>query len=526
MLVAACGGSGGGDGTDESASREPAWVTILTRGPAAIYGARDDGGKNPVELSAGLDFSPASPFGYVSPDGRQIAMRAMAASDSVRQNYLRDTDGSNLRKISQLANPAAVVLPAVWAPDSSALVYTADGDTADVFELYRVDRDGANHEKLNDPLNVNETLFGPIWSPDSRYIAFQIRTIGGSFGKALGIYDTRTGTQARVAVPQTIVPESVRWSPTSEKLAYLRYDNDSTGNKWEVYTLNADGSDHDGPFNGSLGSELYLADYKWSPNGRYLAQLFRRRAASLSGEHAIRFLNIYDLEASNPASASKRVHDFRLYSTTNSNDCRDYCGFEWSQAGTELIFLSDADTGSFIEPWSYNVAGGTSRELNHGLPDPVNYDVSRILGTTADDRYLLYQGGYPSNTTVLKELIDFSAPGDPAIRIAGLGDLIRVTTWGPDHRRIFFARQNTAENFIETRREKSFETGSNILEPRLPAELVINDIELSEDSEVAAFLVLDTIAGGYPGSIYSVPTSGGEAKKISRSLDVERMLGY
>jgi len=525
IVVAACGG---GDEDSENADREPSWVTIQTRAPIAIYGARDDGGKHPIELSAGLDFTPATPFGRVSPDGRQIAMRAMAASDVVRQNYLRNADGSKLRKISQVVNPAAVVLPAVWAPDSSALIYTADGDTADVFELYRVDRDGANHEKLNDPLNANETIIGPTWSPDSRYIAFQVRTIGDSFGKALGIYDTHTGTQVRVEVPQFIVQDSVRWSPTSEKLAYLRNDNDGTGNKWEVYMLNSDGSDHDGPFNGPLSSEIYLGDYRWSPDGRYLAQLFRMRAASLGGDHAKRFLNIYDLQPG-VAVPSKRVHDFRVSgpggsNPNNSSDCEDLCSFEWSQSGTELIFLSDVDTGGFVEPWSYSVAGDNSRKLNHGFPD--TNDAYRILGTTADDRYLLYQGGYSGNSTVFKELVDFSAPGDPATRIAGFGDLIRSTTWRPDHRRIFFARQNTMENFIEIRREKSFDTGSNIVEPRLPKELVINAIELSADSEVAAFLVLDTIAGGFPGSVYSVPTSGGEAKIISGSLDVERMLGY
>lgn len=516
--LAGCGGGGSSSG-EGNVSRVPQPVVFITDNPIAVYSVLDDGSEPPVELSTGLDVPFPSP--RVSPDHKQVLLRGLAAGDTVAQIYVRNLDGSGLVRLSNVANPAATIHSGMWQPDGSLVIYSADGDTAGVNELYRVNRDGTHHEKINEPLNPGESVHDTFWSPNGRYIAFVIRSNVGS-NVAIAVHDTDLDTQVRIPVAFTFT--DVKWSPTSEKLAYLRRDTDaSLDPAYQLYTVNPDGTGHV-LSNGSLGSANFLSEYEWSPDGQLLAQMFRLREDFAVNDYARDFINIYDLAI----PLSTRVVDLAVNRTLpliprNLGNCFELCKFAWSEAGTELAFLSNHDSLAELEVYSYNVKDGISRELNHGFP--ATDDIRVLLGWTSDDRHLVYEGGVPGNTRRIAEFADPSS-ADPAVRISEFGNSIRTYEWSPDHDHLFATRVTGSESIVEVRHAASFDTPVEILVPNLPSsEYLLGSIHLSIDGGNVVYIAFDMM-NSFIRELRSTPTSGGPARLITGDLEVQRVVAY
>jgi len=92
-----------------------------------------------------------------APDNKKIAF---GMNNSI---YIIDSNGENLRKITEGASPS-------WSPDGKRIVFR--GVIEGKWKVYVVDIDGTNRERLtNSPSSIEEIR--PVWSPDGKWIVFQ-----------------------------------------------------------------------------------------------------------------------------------------------------------------------------------------------------------------------------------------------------------------------------------------------------------------------------------------------------------------
>jgi TolB protein len=129
--------------------------------------------------------------------------------------WISGLDGSNLRKVSSLGNPAAAVtdVEPVWSPDGRKIVYRSiDGSTSDIWV---VQADGAYPIKLT----ANGAENGhPAWSPDGRKIVFESDKDGT---RDIWIMNA-DGTQQVKVLSSSGVDNSPKFSPSGDQIVFSR----------------------------------------------------------------------------------------------------------------------------------------------------------------------------------------------------------------------------------------------------------------------------------------------------------------
>jgi Tol biopolymer transport system component len=491
---------------------------FTTDDPDGIYAVLDDGSGSPVELSAGLAL-----VGNPDVSGNRVLLRGQASGDVLDQLYARNIDGTGLVRLSNLNNPDARVFSASFSLDGSSVMFIADGETVGVYELYLAKIGGIEPQRINDALNANESVGRYYWSPNGIHVAYTINTSGAT-AKAIEIYDTDNQSWFRVDFPEPV--DDLAWSPTGDKLAFIRKDRDGLKPAYQMYTIGVDGS---GPTksNGNLSAIHFLESYAWSPNGQYLAQMFRLRDEFDTNQHAKAFVNLYDVSIPD----SIRVVEFPITpDNRNRGNCFLRCGFTWSHQGTELAYLSNHVSYEFrqtdeIELFSYNVDDRLDPQVQDGFPG--DKTIRQVLGTTSDDRFLVYRGGAVSNTGDL-ELVEYAdlVTSAPATRISEDGNEIRSYAWSGDHERFFDIRVTGGEHIIEVREEDDFTDAREILAPRWsPHDRFLQEINLSRDGKNLVYRAAGFRAA-VSSQLRSTPVSGGPARLISGTLDVGGVIGY
>ena len=225
------------------------------------------------------------------------------------------------------------------------IVFTSDRDGN--LEIYSTEADGQNQENLTRSL---EDEFAPRVSPDKKLIAF---VSGSGEDGAIEVIDVE-GTSRTRLTSNTGKHGSQRWSPTSDRVAYIAEGSDGPF----IYTGTSDGSeslqltsiqgDEVGDWSGDGNSvafavysgeaqgiwvrnpdgvnELRLTetpDYSpvWSPDSKRIAFLSTRDGNA----------EIYVMQAD--ASEQKRL--------TKSD--ADESQISWSPSGRQILFVSERD---------------------------------------------------------------------------------------------------------------------------------------------------------------------------------------
>jgi Tol biopolymer transport system component len=99
-----------------------------------------------------------------SPDGRRIALSAIAENDHDPEIFIVDADGSGLRRVTN--NHLSDRQP-TWSPDGGRLAF-ASARTG-LFQIYSMRADGTRQRRLSHQADDCET---PAWSPNGRWIVF------------------------------------------------------------------------------------------------------------------------------------------------------------------------------------------------------------------------------------------------------------------------------------------------------------------------------------------------------------------
>jgi TolB protein len=220
-----------------------------------------------------------------SPDGTKVAF---ARWRDPRGIYVIDEDGSNETLLfgwSQARAPA-------WSPDGSRIVFTRryGGQEKDVelfpgwtlpahpwwkLGLVRIE------DRYFTELLCYDHSFSPTWSPDGKVIAYD-----SDYGLHLTSEDGSIGGQSYDrslhALSTDVRDTAPAWSPDGTQIAFMFKQHDH----WEIYVMNADGSNrvrltHEELFTPRPPNNVSPA---WSPDGRHIAFFTDRNSEPGSSE--------------------------------------------------------------------------------------------------------------------------------------------------------------------------------------------------------------------------------------------------
>lgn len=229
--------------TDEGDKSEPAWspdgTSLLYVAPAELSSNGMDiwlldvstAGQTPVDLSqhAGNDTSPAW-----SPDGSTIAFTSLGSND-IRQVYLMNADGTNIRRASYSLQEYA---PA-WSPDMVYLSVTAAVSGRQVLYLR-----AASSGYANDPPQAYDTreLLGRLgdvaeaaWSPDGMLILYT-RLEGALSNLYITVFSERGNRIQQITTSGS--DSNPSWSSDQQ---WVIFTSRRDGNA-EIYLMNSNGA--------------------------------------------------------------------------------------------------------------------------------------------------------------------------------------------------------------------------------------------------------------------------------------------
>jgi WD40 repeat protein len=220
------------------------------------------GGASASEDKAGV----TSTYPSLSPSGQELVFTA--DFDGSSRLWISGLDGSRLRKVSSLGNPAAAVtdLEPAWSPDGRKIAYTSiDSSTSDIWV---VQVDGAYPVRLT----ANGAENGhPAWSPDGRKIVFESDKDGT---RDIWIMNA-DGTQQVKVLSSSGVDNGPKFSPAGDQIVFSR----TQGGAATLMIVNINGT--------GLRALTAGKNRDWEPSWGSRGILFSSNRNSISGDHKI-----------------------------------------------------------------------------------------------------------------------------------------------------------------------------------------------------------------------------------------------
>jgi TolB protein len=154
----------------------------------------------------------------ISPSGQELVFAA--DFDGPSRLWISGLDGSRLRKVSSLGNPAAPItdLAPAWSPDGRKIAYASvDGATSDIWV---VQADGAYPVQLT----ANGARNGrPAWSPDGHKIVFESNKDGT---RDIWLMNADGSQQVKI-VSSLSVENGPKFSPAGDQIVFSRTEGDA-----------------------------------------------------------------------------------------------------------------------------------------------------------------------------------------------------------------------------------------------------------------------------------------------------------
>jgi TolB protein len=184
-----------------------------------------------------------------SPDGRRIAISAIAANDHDPEIFVLGADGTLLRRLTN--NHLSDRQP-TWSPDGRRLAF-ASARTG-LFQIYSMRADGSHQRRLTHQVEDCET---PAWSPNGRWIVCSCQL---GYWKLVRMRPDGSG-ERRLLPGYPLTESSPSWTPDG-LIVFGRGAKTARGRG--IFTVRADGT-------GLRRLRATGGDPAVSPDGRLLA---------------------------------------------------------------------------------------------------------------------------------------------------------------------------------------------------------------------------------------------------------------
>jgi TolB protein len=207
--------------------------------------ASDGGGARDITPPGIVDVQGAA----WSPDGRRVAISALAAGDHDPEIFIAAADGSQLRR---LTNNYLSDRQPTWSPDGRRIAF-ASARTG-LFQIYSMRADGSRQRRLSHQAEDCET---PAWSPNGRWIVFSCQL---GYWKLVRMRADGSG-ERRLLPGYPLTESSPTWTPAG-LIVFARGAKRARGRG--IFTVHADGS-------GLHRLHPNGGDPAVSPDGRFIA---------------------------------------------------------------------------------------------------------------------------------------------------------------------------------------------------------------------------------------------------------------
>ncbi|MGB5846850.1 MAG: T9SS type A sorting domain-containing protein [Ignavibacteriaceae bacterium] len=170
-----------------------------------------------------------------SPDGSKIAFTRIYPNQNFKNEiWIMDADGS------YQYYTGVEGFGAKWSPDGSKFIYTNIGDWGPPglkgSDILTSNIDGTNVRQIT---NTTGDEWSPSWSPDGNKISFGYSSDGSYDDNELCIMNSDTTGRQQLTINNSY-DGMPRWSPDGLRICYS--SDISAYQHWEVYTINADGT--------------------------------------------------------------------------------------------------------------------------------------------------------------------------------------------------------------------------------------------------------------------------------------------
>lgn len=238
----------------------------------------------------------------VSPDGTKIAYRADVDADDAYELYLVDVQkpGMAVKLNGTLAPNGWVRSDYKFSPDSTQVLYRADGDVADVLELYLV-----NIASPGQPQKVNGTLVAGgdvlnefMFSPDGATIGYIADQETDETLELFVVPTSALGNSMKVSGPLVADGDVCRFkfSPNSERVAYCA--DEKTDGVIELFTVSLAAPEQSVKLNPTLvAGGRVNSDFVFSADSSFIVYTSEQDVSGLD--------ELFMVEIANPGVSTK-----------------------------------------------------------------------------------------------------------------------------------------------------------------------------------------------------------------------------
>jgi len=369
----------------------------------------------------------------ISPNTAYVAYLADQDQDEVFELYVACSDGSTVSKMSGSLVTNGDVQNLKWSPDSSMIAYLADQETDETVELYAVKLQSGIRSKVSGTLVSNGDVAGShvingqtesfLWAPDSSAIAY---TADQDTDGIYELYVSRADGSSNIKVSgkgiQIFfgVSPDFKWSPDSKYIAY-RVPQDVPG-VYELYTSTPDGKSNikvsgkmvaggQAENSISLTNFFYFPVFKWSPDGSRIAYVADQESDG-----------VFELFTNTPDGANNQKVSL---APMGINGIRT---FDWAPNSTLLAYAADQG-GIAINVFVTTPAATKNTQLSNA--STINGSAFS-LHWRPDSQQLIYLADEENDTINNIYIVNADASNKQTIATPTANNFIQGYEWSPD----------------------------------------------------------------------------------------------
>jgi hypothetical protein len=311
-----------------------------------------------------------------APDFSKIAYRADSNTTTESTLYIADPTATTPSVVVSAYYGGQNVDEFAWAPNSSHLAYSTNDESLQV-GLYTVQPEGGYVKEVSGPFyNVKLWHIGYFaWAPDSSRLAYSAdQNTEGLFELYTTFPDT-DGNETPVSGAITYAGLSSRtvnsreflWSPDSNYIAYLSYQQSYPYSIQNLFASKADGSSN--VKLSVMDQVTFVKKFAWSPDSSHVAYIGGQDA---EGDYEIFASPIAGARETTDADGGGPASNPRLNPDLVAGGDVDINYLQWSENSQRVFYYADQEIDGQVEFFS-STRDGSANNVKISAPLAVSF---------------------------------------------------------------------------------------------------------------------------------------------------------